>query len=201
MAATYQPTLEDIAHLAKTQPEKFSSASGTLRSIENVMGHDPIVSASTGPATINNHYDDYLKHGGDELLESPIPKEVPIINDVPSVDPEFNNAACDCESNAPCCIKTLTIGCDHAKKRTVLPNGNCDVSLVADKDFPEGKGDLIKATFDHGLEVKCHMQNQPYLILRGDSLVKTGKVIEENFIIIEITFLMNIGAILKNLFF
>ncbi|MGB2222482.1 MAG: hypothetical protein ACPHZ9_08930 [Neptunomonas phycophila] len=187
MATTYQPTLEDIAHLAKTQPEKFSSATGTLRSIENVMGHDPIISASTGPTTINNHYDDYLKHGGDELLESPIPKEVSIINDIPSVDSDFKNAACDCESNAPCCIKTLIIGCDHKSKRISLPEKDdknkshaCTVSLIADKQLGSGKGDKLKATFYHGFEHRCGMVEGPYLLLEGNGFEVTGREIKED---------------------
>ncbi|WP_075173911.1 hypothetical protein [Neptunomonas phycophila] len=108
MTGIYKPTLEDIAYLANEHPEKFKNANETLRSIENVMNHDPVVRASTEDATIINQYEDYLKRGGEHLSDSPIPKEVEADSDIIQ-DKELSSPNCDCKPLSSCCIESVMV--------------------------------------------------------------------------------------------
>ncbi|WP_075179635.1 hypothetical protein [Neptunomonas phycophila] len=193
MTGIYKPTLEDIAYLANEHPEKFKNANETLRSIENVMNHDPVVRASTEDATIINQYEDYLKRGGEHLSDSPIPKEASVESDVPAMDAGFSNTACGCKSNAPCCVTKLTIGCEHKKIRLILPEpkkedaegkklikDSCSITLVGDKDLDGKKGDKLIVALENNVEPLCNKNSGPELLLTGHGLDVRGKKIKQN---------------------
>ena len=158
---SYQPSIEDIAYLAQHQPERFSSSTTTLRSIQNAMQADNVQRETLEAMTTQNHYKDFLANGGEALTESPIPPmPLPVLEGRPQAqDPEFGATCTVCASKTPCIEKVEVVCHTHAKsnQRVILQGENelvdteCKIYFVADK-FVTGEGTL--EDFFEGTQLK-----------------------------------------------
>lgn len=142
---SYVPTIEDIAYLAENQPDKFTSAVRTLRSMSNALrnGNDT-VGQTTQAITIRRHYGNYLANGGKPLTESPIPRE-PVDTDG-GQDPILGAACVECSSQTPC-IEQVVVVCHSGENTRVTLQGEGELGddgkiyFVADR-FVTGEGTL-----------------------------------------------------------
>ncbi|MFK7942903.1 MAG: hypothetical protein AB8B85_08350 [Paracoccaceae bacterium] len=126
---TYEPTIEDIAYLAQTQPENFTSALQTSRSIRDAMAQGGSDGAGQiiEQTAVDAHYGDYLNNGGEALTESPIPPDPPADGSV--MDTEQGEANCNCETLTPC-IKKITVTCrkDGEPNQRVILKGESELA-------------------------------------------------------------------------
>ncbi|WP_249978723.1 hypothetical protein [Vreelandella olivaria] len=142
---SYQPSIEDIAHLAENQPGYFSSSVQTLRSIANAMQADPVQRDALEAATTQAHYSDFLANGGQPLTESPIPPEP--ADDESRQDPVFGAVCVECASLTPC-IEKVEVVCHGGENARVTLQGEGElvdthgnIYFVADQ-FVTGAGTL-----------------------------------------------------------
>lgn len=98
---SYTPSIEDIAYLAESQPDKFSSPVQTLRSLGRALKHgNDTIGREVQATTVQAHYRHYLERGGQPLTESPIPAEP--LDTGSRQDPILGSACVECASQTPC---------------------------------------------------------------------------------------------------
>lgn len=119
----YTPTVEDLAWLAENQPDHFSSATQTLRSLGNAVAQGNGAAGQViQEQTVAAHYRDFLQNGGQALDESPVPVGTEEVS--PGHDPDFGSACPECESATPCITKVVVKCHDGSNTRVTLQGGN-----------------------------------------------------------------------------
>ncbi|NIC04885.1 hypothetical protein [Billgrantia bachuensis] len=118
---SYVPTIEDLAHLVETEPDKFSSPVQTMRSMRDALhnGNDN-VGQIMQELTVQPHYRDYLANGGQPLTGSPIPQEPADTGG--RQDPILGSACVECESQTPC-IEKVVVVCHSGENTRVTLQG------------------------------------------------------------------------------
>ena len=175
---SYTPTLEDIAYLAETQPESFSSIIQTKRSIANAFkgGGTDGVGSSTESLTARNHYNDYLKNGGKPLSKSPIPPAADADGDG-IMDPEFAAACPECEANEPCCVISGEImdASDTSRKLEwpyviSIPEKKPPTTMLTIADTVEGNYLVSKLNVSTSGQ-KCQVGKRGYPVLEAEGII------------------------------
>ena len=118
---SYTPSIEDIAYLAESQPDKFSSPVQTLRSLGRALKHgNDTIGREIQATTVQAHYRHYLERGGQPLTESPIPAEP--LDTGGRQDPILGSACVECASQTPC-IGKVEIACHSGANPRVTLQG------------------------------------------------------------------------------
>lgn len=130
---SYVPTLEDIAYLAESQPEAFTSPVQTLRSIQAAIGHgNSAVGQVVQEQTLQAQYGNYLTNGGQPLVESPIPREP--ADTEGRQDPILGSACLECASQTPC-IEKVEVKCHSGENTRVILQGEGELAATGGKIY------------------------------------------------------------------
>jgi hypothetical protein len=107
---SYFLTLEDLAYLVQSEPDKFSDPDAALESIRDAVqhGYDTKTGESAEAIRIRLQQE-YLRKDGEYLSQSPIPGLAEDDDCKEPHDGEFSSAACDCGSETPCCFQEGSI--------------------------------------------------------------------------------------------
>ncbi|WP_299684129.1 hypothetical protein [uncultured Tateyamaria sp.] len=151
----YRPTLDDIETLVTNQPDKFSSALQTRRSIANARRQGPVVEDITAQA----QYGDYISKGGTPIgPNGEMPSTAPAAS-----DQEFGGACAVCAAAGGCCIKGITFHCAHAQNRMTLPlkddSKDRVLAVVCDKET-NPTVDTVTIEVTHEPNANCCMTGQ-----------------------------------------
>ncbi|MCE8024171.1 hypothetical protein [Billgrantia aerodenitrificans] len=131
---SYVPTIEDIAYLAMHQPDKFTSAEQTLRSMSHALRNGNGNVDQTTQVTVRRHYANYQLNGGQPLTESPIPRTSGSAEE-DGPDTEFAATCVQCTQDDGCCIKAgSVIDKSHPSRKVEWPpvDGATTLLVVAE---------------------------------------------------------------------